>query len=184
MEVIAEVEDLEHTLRRFPGLTRDQLGAILLKKQMPLPFEEPPPPKKSGKPGALLAWTDGASRGNPGPAAVGAVLRDVKGNLVAEVARAIGTRTNNFAEYAAVMAALETARELGAAEVLLHADSELVVRQLSGVYRVKNADLRPLYEAVKTLERSFARGVRYKHVPREQNKDADALANQALDELA
>lgn len=131
--------------------------------------------------GVVYAWSDGASRGNPGPASVGVVLRDPGGAVLATVAEAIGRRTNNFAEYEAVRHALLAAKALGAKAVRLHADSELVVKQLSGVYQVKNADLRPLFEAVKRLERDFPDGVRYQHVRRELNRDADALANEALD---
>lgn len=129
----------------------------------------------------VLIWTDGASRGNPGPASVGVIIRSPEGKTIAEVGRTLGTTTNNVAEYHAIRTGLEEALALGAAKAILHADSELVVRQLNGIYQVRNADLRPIYEAVKRLERRFARGVTYKHVRRELNQDADRLANMALD---
>lgn len=128
----------------------------------------------------ILAWSDGASRGNPGPASIGVVLNDADGKPLDRIARRLGRRTNNHAEYEAVRQALERALELGATEVVLHADSELVVRQLSGVYRVKNAELKPLFDAVKALEAKIGR-VSYTHVRREQNREADELANLALD---
>jgi ribonuclease HI len=193
LSVIAEVEDLEKTLARFPGLSREELIAVLLGKKarqlslLDVPSKESP--KKTeprvAAPGttvdAVRLWTDGASRGNPGPASVGVVIQNMDGEVVAEVAQAIGTRTNNVAEYEAVRLGLARALELGATKAMLHADSELVVRQLNGMYRVRNADLLPLFEAVKALEARFSRGVTYKHVRREQNADADRLANLALD---
>ena len=129
----------------------------------------------------LTLYTDGASRGNPGPASIGVMIKDASGKVVDTIARAIGRQTNNIAEYAAVLAGLSRAKELGAQQVLLRADSELAIRQLTGVYKVKNEGLRPIFDAVKRLERSFPGGVRYEHVRREYNQEADALANQALD---
>jgi len=129
----------------------------------------------------LIINSDGASRGNPGPAAIGVVLRDVEGNVLDEIAECIGRATNNVAEYEAVRAGLERALALGAQSVHVRADSELSIRQLTGAYRVKNAGLKPIFDAVKELERKIPGGVTYEHVRREQNRLADALANQALD---
>ncbi|MGI2336406.1 MAG: ribonuclease HI family protein [Dehalogenimonas sp.] len=127
----------------------------------------------------LIANTDGASRGNPGAAALGVMIKNPAGEVVREVSRCLGRLTNNQAEYAAVIAALEEAHKLGANELLLKADSELVVKQLCGQYRVKNAGLAPLYARVKALEGKFI-SVKYCYVPRECNREADALANRAL----
>lgn len=125
--------------------------------------------------------TDGASRGNPGPAALGAVITDADGRVLRELSEYLGTRTNNFAEYRALLRGLETARALGAQVVHCFLDSQLVVRQLTGQYRVKHAQIRPLFEEVQRLARTF-RHVTYTHVLRADNAAADALANQALDE--
>ena len=130
----------------------------------------------------LLIHTDGAARGNPGPAGLGAVLRDAaNGEVVAELARFLGTRTNNYAEWTAVEAALEEALRLGATEVDLRMVSELVARQISGRYRVKHADLKPIHARVMAMLGRL-RGYSVGHIPRELNRDADRLSNVAIDE--
>jgi ribonuclease HI len=129
----------------------------------------------------LLIHTDGAARGNPGPAGAGAVLRDAAdGAILAEIAEPLGRATNNVAEWTAVRLALEEALRLGATHVDLRLDSELVARQISGIYRVKHPDLKPLHAAVMRL---LARlnGYTVGHVPRELNRDADRLSNVAID---
>ena len=129
----------------------------------------------------LLIHTDGAARGNPGPAGAGAILRDADdGTVVAEIAEPLGHATNNVAEWTAVRLALEEARRLGATHVDLRMDSELVARQISGIYRVKHPDLKPIHAAAMELLRSFA-GYTVGHVPRALNKDADRLSNVAID---
>jgi len=129
-----------------------------------------------------VLYTDGASRGNPGPAAIGAVLYRDDGSLreVGRVSEAIGIETNNVAEYRAVIAGLELALAHDPAALVLRADSELLVRQLAGRYRVKAPHLRPLYERVRSLLAAIP-SVRVEHVPRERNTVADGLANEALD---
>ncbi|MFC1931481.1 ribonuclease HI family protein [Chloroflexota bacterium] len=127
-----------------------------------------------------IIFTDGASRGNPGPAAIGAVIRDEKGKLHARISQCIGRATNNQAEYRAIIAVLEKAVELGTTHVELNSDSELAVKQINGIYRVKNAELRPLYQQVKRLQSSLE-GFNITHIPRRQNKEADRLTNVALD---
>lgn len=125
-------------------------------------------------------FADGASRGNPGPSAIGAVVLDPNGREVHTVSRRVGHGTNNQAEYQAAIAGLESALALGAREVELRLDSELVVRQLEHRYRVRNPGLKPLFNRLIDLRRRFdAFAVRA--VPRAQNARADALANQALD---
>ena len=129
----------------------------------------------------LLIHTDGAARGNPGPAGAGAILRDAAtGQVVAEVAQGLGRATNNVAEWTAVRLALEEARRLGASRVDLRMDSELVARQITGIYRVKHPDLKPIHAAVMALLRDLE-GYTVGHVPRELNKDADRLSNVAID---
>lgn len=131
--------------------------------------------------GRLIIYTDGASRGNPGPAAIGAVIYDESGQEVHTVSRRIGRATNNEAEYRAAIAALEAALALGAREVELRMDSELVVRHLDGRYKVRNPALRKLFGRVKDLQWRFA-SFHVRHVRREQNRRADRLANEALDQ--
>lgn len=128
----------------------------------------------------LVIHTDGAARGNPGPAGAGAILRDADGTVVAEIAEPLGHATNNVAEWTAVRLALEEAARLGATHVDLRMDSELVARQISGIYRVKHPDLKPIHAAVMRLLHGLD-GYTVGHVPRELNKDADRLSNVALD---
>jgi ribonuclease HI len=125
---------------------------------------------------------DGASRGNPGPAAIGVTLKDEKQNLIATISQKIGITTNNQAEYTALIAGLKQAAKLGAKHVVVNSDSELMVRQLQGKYRVKSVDLRPLYEEVVKLAYSLA-SFKIESVPREQNREADKLANAAFDKV-
>ena len=127
-----------------------------------------------------IAYADGGSRGNPGPAGIGAVLQDARGQTIHTVSRAIGLATNNVAEYTALTSILERALELGYDEIEVRMDSELVVRQMIGQYRVKNEGLLPLFQTAKALSARF-RSFSIKHVLREFNKDADRLANQAMD---
>ena len=127
----------------------------------------------------MLINADGASRGNPGPAAIGATIKGEQGGLLARISRPIGRATNNQAEYRAVIAALQEAVRLGARKVDIRLDSELVVRQLNGRYRVKNTALISLYQEAKGLLMRLEM-VTIRHVPREQNREADRLANMAL----
>ena len=132
-----------------------------------------------------VIYADGGSRGNPGPAGSGAVIRDASGATVAAVSEFLGTTTNNVAEYTAVLRALETlASALGDAakdaEVLVRMDSMLVVRQMAGEWKVKHENMKPLHAAASVAKRAF-RSVRFEHVYRDQNKDADRLANEAMD---
>lgn len=130
--------------------------------------------------GVHVANIDGASRGNPGPASYAVVLRDPQGKIVLELAKNIGRETNNVAEYFALLAALDYAASHNIPALRIRSDSELLVRQMQGRYKVKSADLKPLYERAAKL----ARQLQYfaiEHVRRELNRDADALANVALD---
>lgn len=132
--------------------------------------------------GVHLAHIDGASRGNPGPAAYALILRGPDGSKLVELGKQIGRETNNVAEYYGLIAALDYAAEHGIHALRIRSDSELLVRQMQGQYRVKNAALKPLFERARKL----ARALEYfaiEHVPREANRDADALANLALDRV-
>jgi ribonuclease H / adenosylcobalamin/alpha-ribazole phosphatase len=128
----------------------------------------------------VVVWTDGGARGNPGPAGYGVSMTDRDGNVLAEFGDGIGWQTNNVAEYRGVIAGLERARELGARRVEVRADSLLVVNQQLGRWKIKNEGLRPLAAEVQRLVRGF-QWVTWRHVPRERNRRADALANQAMD---
>ena len=141
-------------------------------------FSDPAPDAK------LAAWRaniDGGSRGNPGPAAYGVVIRDPRGDIVARLKKYIGRTTNNVAEYKALLLGIATAREVGGTELDLVGDSELIVRQIEGRYKVKHADMKELHaQARKMLDGFDSWSIR--HVKRAQNADADKLVNQALDD--
>ncbi len=128
----------------------------------------------------LILHVDGGARGNPGPAAIGVVISRPDGAVVEELAETIGVATNNVAEYRALLRGLERAAALGAREVRIVNDSELVARQVSGAYKVKHAAMKPLHAEAMTRLRDFERW-RIESVPRARNADADALVNRALD---
>lgn len=127
-----------------------------------------------------IIFTDGGARGNPGPAGIGAVIYDERKALVAEISEYLGETTNNQAEYRALIAALKRATTLEAQEIECYLDSELVVKQLNREYKVKNKDLAPLFLEIHNLSLNFKK-ISYTHVPRERNKEADRLANEAMD---
>ena len=131
-------------------------------------------------PGHLIVSCDGASRGNPGPAGIGAQVTDERGEILGEIAEGIGETTNNVAEYTAVIEGLSLAAELGARTVTLRSDSQLLINQLTGRYRVKSEHLQPLHRRVRGIAAGFER-VSFQHVPREENSAADALANLGVD---
>jgi len=133
------------------------------------------------QPGALRLHVDGASRGNPGEAGFGVHVTTPEGKDLASLYGYLGRATNNVAEYQALLHGLRFALARGAREVRVFSDSELLVRQLEGRYRVKNPGLLPLYREASALLARFERS-RVSHVPREQNREADALANRAVDE--
>lgn len=124
--------------------------------------------------------TDGGARGNPGPAGIGVVLLSESGDLIGEIARGIGTATNNEAEYAALIAGLEMAQEAGVTELDVFMDSQLVVSQVKGEWKIKKDHLRPLAVRARSLLGGFERAS-LNHVKRDANADADALANQGMD---
>jgi probable phosphoglycerate mutase len=128
----------------------------------------------------IVAYCDGGSRGNPGPAGFGVYIQDEKGGVVAELSQYLGKRTNNFAEYSGLLAALEFALANGHESLRVVSDSELMVKQIKGQYRVNSPELRPLYEEAR---RRIARLSHFQiqHVLREKNRHADRLANEAMD---
>jgi ribonuclease HI len=131
----------------------------------------------------VVVHVDGGARGNPGPAAAAAVVSTPDGETLAERTEVLGAQTNNVAEYRALLLGLATARELGADEVEVIGDSELVAKQLTGAYKVKHPAMKPLHAAALEALRGF-RGWTIRTVPRAQNAHADALVNQALDSAA
>jgi ribonuclease HI len=143
--------------------------------------ESPAEPKVAAS--AHRANIDGAARGNPGPASYGVIIRDGQGELVAKLKKYIGRMTNNVAEYYGLIAALDYAESHGIRALRVESDSELLVKQMQGQYKVKSEDLRPLFERAKKMSQGFE-SFRIDHVYREQNREADALANEALDETS
>src|SRR3974390_521785 len=140
--------------------------------------DAPPEPKRIA---AHQANVDGGSRGNPGPAAYGVVIRDPRGEVVARLKKYIGQNTNNVAEYFGLIAALDYAQAHGVRALRVESDSELMVKQMRGQYKVKSEELKPLFERAKKMSQGLE-SFRIDHVYREQNREADALVNQALDE--
>src|SRR5258707_65735 len=132
---------------------------------------------------AYRANIDGGSRGNPGPASYGVVMRNPRGEVVAKLKKYIGRMTNNVAEYYGLIAALDYAQSRGIRALRVESDSELLVRQMRGQYKVKSAELRPLFERARKMAQTFA-SFKIEHVYRDQNAEADALANEALDETS
>lgn len=127
----------------------------------------------------LIIYTDGLSKGNPGIAAIGAVIKDERGKTLTTISQRIGVTTNNVAEYQALITALQKALKLGGKKIEIRSDSELMVKQLNGKYKIKSVALRPLYLEVGQLLGQFENVV-IKHIPRELNTEADSLANQAV----
>jgi len=134
----------------------------------------------------IIVYTDGGSRGNPGPAAIGVVISDGKGNVIKEYGERLGIKTNNEAEYAAVVSALKKLKALYGKEKTkkmeaeMRMDSELATKQLAGQYKIESEKIVPLFVMVWNLKMDFAK-VTFSHVPREKNKEADRLVNEALD---
>jgi ribonuclease HI len=177
---IAEHETLEKTCAAVQGLTREAAqkllrGAARQLQQENLPLRE----KGSGR--TVRVYSDGAARGNPGPAGAGAVLTDAAGNVIARLGRYLGRQTNNVAEYEGLLLGLKHARELGYREVEVRADSQLLIRQLKGEYAVRHAGLKPLHAEALRLLHGFDR-YDLQHVPREENALADEMSNRAIDE--
>lgn len=140
-----------------------------------------PPASPPAHPEEVKIFTDGGSRGNPGPSASGFVILDMEDNVLVDQGEYLGVTTNNQAEYTALKLALEEAKRLGVREAHVYMDSLLVVNQMQGIFKIKNRDLWPIHDAIQKLTQDFKR-VKFQHVPREFNKLADAAVNRALDE--
>ena len=137
-------------------------------------------PFSSGPSGPIVAYIDGGARGNPGPAGFGVRVEQEDGTLIEEFAESIGTATNNVAEYSALLAALEWAQRHGHAQLHVRSDSLLLVQQMLGNYKVKNAGLQPLHARARVMAREIGK-VTFEHVGRAKNTHADRLANSAMD---
>ncbi len=183
LSTLSKKLDLEKVAREMgisPAEGEAILSSILVKKDK----------DEAGAAGALglekregeyVIFVDGASRGNPGLAGAGAIIKGPDGEVAGELRRYLGMGTNNMAEYEALILALEEALSLGCETVSVFADSELVVKQIKGIYRVKNEGLKGLYAiAIKLIEQFSS--FKITHVPREQNHEADKLANEAIDQ--
>lgn len=133
-------------------------------------------------PNEVVIYTDGASRGNPGPASIGVFVTTPNGEILDRVAEVLGFQTNNYAEYSAVIRALELAIDNKVSQLHLKSDSELLIRQLSGLYKVKSETIKPLFDRCQKLI-SQIKSIKYEHIKREHNSEADRLANLALDDL-
>lgn len=129
----------------------------------------------------LIAYTDGASRGNPGESGIGFVLKDEEGSTIFEGGGYIGQATNNIAEYSALIACLKKARETGCSHLVVHSDSQLMVRQLQGTYKVRDKKLQQYYRTVLELLNTASFRVTFNHVERGENSQADRLANMGID---
>lgn len=181
MRFIAREEPLVATLGAFPQLDRQKLQRALEKAAGLLEgngAEELPAAPAYIR---LRLYSDGAARGNPGPAGAGAVLVEPSGQVVDRLGKFLGHQTTNYAEYQGLLLGLRRALELGVREVEVFADSELMIRQLGGRYQVKSPSLRPLYEEALKALNGFER-VKLVHVPREMNRAADEMSNKAIEE--
>jgi ribonuclease HI len=209
LRFIAANEELPRTLKRYPGHDRDALGKLLAAaadrvEEAESAREAAAPPKGGprarrlaeagpaavagegpragpGRPSRTRLYSDGAARGNPGPAGAGAVIVNPDGHVVAKVGRFLGDSTNNVAEYMGLILGLRRAKAMGIRSLEVLSDSELLVRQLAGEYQVKADHLRPLHAEAAELLRGFA-DVEVRHIPREENAQADAMSNRAIDE--
>lgn len=179
LKELSDSLDVRSAVRKL-GITEDE-ARTLLRGLAGEPVQEAL--FKAERPGLFEIRVDGASRGNPGEAGAGAVIRDAQGNIVRELRKYLGVTTNNMAEYQALVMALAEARSMGIENVEVFADSELMVKQLHGVYKVKSEDLRPLFEKAAALLKSF-RSSKIVHVYREENAAADKLANEAIERRA
>ncbi len=180
---LAQTLSVAKTLKRFPSLQPQDLQELLLKcaRRSKADQKTPPPAPEKKKGIEFFIHTDGASRGNPGEAGAGIVISDVLGRTVKEFKEFLGVVTNNVAEYRAVILGLEKALDLGVGDITLYLDSELVGRQLKGEYKVREEHLKPLHrKATDLLGRFFSYNIIC--VAREENRRADQLANEAIDQ--
>jgi ribonuclease HI len=176
---IAEHESLERACAAL-GISRDDALKLLRGAAVRLQNEKHESQPKIDTHRKVFVFSDGAARGNPGPAGAGAVLKDANGNVIVKRGLSLGKTTNNVAEYKGLILGLTEAQKRGVREVEVRADSELMIKQLNGKYAVRNEGLKPLYNEAKALLESFK--WRAEHIPREENTEADEMSNRAIDE--
>ncbi len=176
LEALALDLSVERVLDEHPDWTGEDIRALLSEAARSYPVDG-----AAGAAGGVVAFVDGASRGNPGEAGCGVVFKDAEGATLAELSRPLGEATNNVAEYEAFITAVEEAVRRGWLDLKVFADSELMVRQLTGVYRVRNPGLKELYDKALSLCRALERWS-IEHVGRGGNVRADELANHAIEE--
>ena len=182
LKAVGERLPLDLLPREWAGMSREELRRLFMRfadhVRTCQDWAEVEPAK--GRKTVASLYTDGASRGNPGPAGAGVLLIDEKGRPILELNRFLGKATNNEAEYQALIAGLEAAEKLQLSRLRIFVDSELIVKQLHGEYRVRNPRLQPLFDEVASrLQRLSSYAIM--HVPRERNQEADRLANEAVD---
>jgi ribonuclease HI len=169
--------NIQEIVQKFPSFDQDKIANLLdeaiqgLEKEKVYYLASP----------SFTVYIDGACRGNPGPGSFGVVMCNEKGEVVEQLKDTIGLCTNNVAEYTALLKALEKARKLKVDTLLVKSDSQLLVKQLEGAYKVKDEKIKILYDQVQDLLKEF-KSVEFMHIPRVENKLADELANKALDE--
>jgi len=174
LEALAETLDVEEVLRAFPELEKEELRTMIRGSAS----------RQAASPGGnarLVAYVDGAARGNPGEAGAGIVLKDTAGGVVEKIALYLGKATNNMAEYKALIHALRRAGEMEASSLQVYSDSELLVHQINGRYRVRAPHLQKLCQEAIRLMRNIG-DVNISHIPREKNAEADEQANRAIDQ--
>lgn len=175
---LAETLDFAETKQEYPYLTDTILKDLLVEASSLV--DASPAPHKLATSRNLTLYIDGASRGNPGKAAIGIVIMNDKGHVIGEKGKHIGETTNNMAEYQALIDALAEAKRHGGKEIQIYSDSELLVRQINGIYKVRDSKLIELYSEAKKQITDFA-SFKIDHITRDKNSRADALANEALD---
>jgi ribonuclease HI len=181
LRTLAQTMSVAKTLKRFPSLNTRDLQDLLLRSAHQIEGGAKKLPTRQEETLEFIIHTDGASRGNPGEAGIGVVISDPQGRTVKEIKLYLGMATNNVAEYRALIYALEKAWHLGASKVRIYLDSELVVRQMRGEYKVREAHLKILnQQAVEALNHFSKYSI--DHIPREENRRADQLANEAIDQ--
>ncbi len=203
LRFVAANEELPRTLERYKGYDRDTLGKLIAaaadRVEQAEAAADPAParrrlevrkggeeraaarPPEAAPAARTRLYTDGAARGNPGPAGAGAVIVSPQGHIVAKIGKFLGENTNNYAEYMGLILGLKRAKAMGIKALDVFADSELLVRQLNGEYQVKAENLRPLFEEARQLLAGFPE-VTLRHVRREENQAADEMSNRAIDQ--
>lgn len=184
LELIRKGIDPDGIAAKDPRITRRRLEEFFSRLNSIVKTGPGPLKDKAGKSlsgGRVLVYTDGASRGNPGRAGIGVVICDREQNVLEEISEYIGETTNNVAEYRALISALEEVRKYHPKELEVFSDSELLVKQINGQYKVRSPLILPLYKEAKRLVETLPKW-KIRHIPREENPLADALANRAVDE--